>query len=156
MGAAEETDKHWNMFVANLTSWNWVTVPEWWKGWRDLCSQADNGVLWNSPFTFLKAQALVSFLLPSFTLYHFSLLSLCLLSLSFQFLSLFLHSFFFILSAPFLPFSYLSTIASFHPFLPSFSLILLVCLFLKKKRKTSSGSGTGSTQPREYNWGATW
>jgi hypothetical protein len=25
-----------------------------------------------------------------------------------------------------------------------------------KKRKTSSGSGTGSTQPREYNWGATW
>jgi hypothetical protein len=26
----------------------------------------------------------------------------------------------------------------------------------KKKRKTSSGSGTGFTQPREYNWGATW
>jgi hypothetical protein len=26
----------------------------------------------------------------------------------------------------------------------------------KKKRKTISGSGTGSTQPREYNWGATW
>jgi hypothetical protein len=25
--------------------------------------------------------------------------------------------------------------------------------FYKKK---SSGSGTGSTQPREYNWGATW
>jgi hypothetical protein len=25
--------------------------------------------------------------------------------------------------------------------------------YLKKK---SSGSGTGSTQPREYNWGATW
>jgi hypothetical protein len=25
-----------------------------------------------------------------------------------------------------------------------------------KKRKTSSGSGTGSTQPRAYNWGATW
>jgi hypothetical protein len=25
----------------------------------------------------------------------------------------------------------------------------------KKNRKTSSGSGTGSTQPREYNWGAT-
>jgi hypothetical protein len=23
-------------------------------------------------------------------------------------------------------------------------------------RKKSSGSGTGSTQPREYNWGATW
>jgi hypothetical protein len=23
-------------------------------------------------------------------------------------------------------------------------------------RKRSSGSGTGSTQPREYNWGATW
>jgi hypothetical protein len=23
-------------------------------------------------------------------------------------------------------------------------------------RKISSGSGTGSTQPREYNWGATW
>jgi hypothetical protein len=22
--------------------------------------------------------------------------------------------------------------------------------------KQSSGSGTGSTQPREYNWGATW
>jgi hypothetical protein len=22
--------------------------------------------------------------------------------------------------------------------------------------KKSSGSGTGSTQPREYNWGATW
>jgi hypothetical protein len=25
-----------------------------------------------------------------------------------------------------------------------------------KKKKNSSGSGTGSTQPREYNWGATW
>jgi hypothetical protein len=24
------------------------------------------------------------------------------------------------------------------------------------RRKKSSGSGTGSTQPREYNWGATW
>jgi hypothetical protein len=24
------------------------------------------------------------------------------------------------------------------------------------KKKESSGSGTGSTQPREYNWGATW
>jgi hypothetical protein len=23
-------------------------------------------------------------------------------------------------------------------------------------RKKTSGSGTGSTQPREYNWGATW
>jgi hypothetical protein len=23
-------------------------------------------------------------------------------------------------------------------------------------RKKSSGSGTGSTQPREYHWGATW
>jgi hypothetical protein len=23
-------------------------------------------------------------------------------------------------------------------------------------KKNSSGSGTGSTQPREYNWGATW
>jgi hypothetical protein len=29
-------------------------------------------------------------------------------------------------------------------------------IFWKKKSKTSSGSGTGSTQPREYNWGATW
>jgi hypothetical protein len=29
--------------------------------------------------------------------------------------------------------------------------------FLKKKKTdNSSGSGTGSTQPREYNWGATW
>jgi hypothetical protein len=26
----------------------------------------------------------------------------------------------------------------------------------KKKKKNSSGSETGSTQPREYNWGATW
>jgi hypothetical protein len=25
-----------------------------------------------------------------------------------------------------------------------------------QKKKKSSGSGTGSTQPREYNWGATW
>jgi hypothetical protein len=25
-----------------------------------------------------------------------------------------------------------------------------------KKKENSSGSGTGSTQPREYNWGATW
>jgi hypothetical protein len=25
-----------------------------------------------------------------------------------------------------------------------------------QKKKTSRGSGTGSTQPREYNWGATW
>jgi hypothetical protein len=25
-----------------------------------------------------------------------------------------------------------------------------------RKEKKSSGSGTGSTQPREYNWGATW
>jgi hypothetical protein len=24
------------------------------------------------------------------------------------------------------------------------------------RKKKSSGSGTGSTQPREYNWGATW
>jgi hypothetical protein len=24
------------------------------------------------------------------------------------------------------------------------------------RKKNSSGSGTGSTQPREYNWGATW
>jgi hypothetical protein len=28
--------------------------------------------------------------------------------------------------------------------------------FSEKKKKTSNGSGTGSTQPREYNWGATW
>jgi hypothetical protein len=27
--------------------------------------------------------------------------------------------------------------------------------FLGKKKEHSSGSGTGSTQPREYNWGAT-
>jgi hypothetical protein len=26
----------------------------------------------------------------------------------------------------------------------------------KNKKENSSGSGTGSTQPREYNWGATW
>jgi hypothetical protein len=26
----------------------------------------------------------------------------------------------------------------------------------KEKKENSSGSGTGSTQPREYNWGATW
>jgi hypothetical protein len=26
----------------------------------------------------------------------------------------------------------------------------------KKKKVNSSGPGTGSTQPREYNWGATW
>jgi hypothetical protein len=26
----------------------------------------------------------------------------------------------------------------------------------RKKKENSSGSGTGSTQPREYNWGATW
>jgi ribosomal protein L37E len=25
-----------------------------------------------------------------------------------------------------------------------------------QKKKQNSGSGTGSTQPREYNWGATW
>jgi ribosomal protein L37E len=24
------------------------------------------------------------------------------------------------------------------------------------QKKKCSGSGTGSTQPREYNWGATW
>jgi hypothetical protein len=24
------------------------------------------------------------------------------------------------------------------------------------RKKKCSGSGTGSTQPREYNWGATW
>jgi hypothetical protein len=28
--------------------------------------------------------------------------------------------------------------------------------FLALPEKKSSGSGTGSTQPREYNWGATW
>jgi hypothetical protein len=28
--------------------------------------------------------------------------------------------------------------------------------FRGKKKETRSGSGTGSTQPREYNWGATW
>jgi hypothetical protein len=26
----------------------------------------------------------------------------------------------------------------------------------KKRKENSSGDGTGSTQPREYNWGATW
>jgi hypothetical protein len=26
----------------------------------------------------------------------------------------------------------------------------------EKRKENSSGSGTGSTQPREYNWGATW
>jgi hypothetical protein len=29
-------------------------------------------------------------------------------------------------------------------------------LFPALPEKKSSGSGTGSTQPREYNWGATW
>jgi len=38
MCSATEIDKHWNMFVANLTSWNWVTAPEWWEAWRDLCT----------------------------------------------------------------------------------------------------------------------
>jgi hypothetical protein len=52
-----------------------------------------------------------------------------------------------------------------HPFLDS--LCGLVVRFLGygsggpgsisgTTRNKSSGSGTGSTQPREYNWGATW
>jgi hypothetical protein len=35
-------------------------------------------------------------------------------------------------------------------------IIIIIIIIIFIKREKSSGSGTGPTQPREYNWGATW
>jgi hypothetical protein len=43
---------------------------------------------------------------------------------------------------------------SWPAFLISLMFYPVYQIFLKKKK--ISGSGTGCTQPREYNWGATW
>ena len=116
------------MFVANLTSWNWVTAPEWWKDWRDLCAQThtdrqpdrqrgaktptlqvsccSNVGFYSVPFlsffiTSLSLSLMLYFVPPSFFFFNFSTLFF------FSFLSpiyLFIYSFIYLFTCLFLLF----------------------------------------------------